>query len=209
MVIGTLASIWRYPVKSLRAEELHATELTPEGIPGDRSSALYVDDGQPRAGKPYTGMQHERLHLTRDAGEAAGMANQRGVRVSMRSGDRYHFDAPLSLIVDCWMSALDEHAGYAVEPLRFRPNLYVRAGGGWDELEESLRGAAVALGGARLRVRYPIQRCVVTTYDPNTGDADRRILRFVAQRRKAIMGVYCDVTTAGSICAGDVLTLAP
>lgn len=31
-----ISQIWRYPVKSLRAEPLESTELTLDGIPGDR-----------------------------------------------------------------------------------------------------------------------------------------------------------------------------
>jgi len=36
----TLASIWRYPVKSMMGEELNATELTAGGVWGDRAYAL-------------------------------------------------------------------------------------------------------------------------------------------------------------------------
>ena len=39
----------------------------------------------------------------------------------------------------------------------------------------------------------PIERCVVTTYDPDGGASDPRILRYVAQERKTWMGIYCDV----------------
>ena len=31
-----VAELWRYPVKSLRGEQVDATELTAAGIPGDR-----------------------------------------------------------------------------------------------------------------------------------------------------------------------------
>ncbi len=38
--MSTLASIWRYPVKSMIGEELNATELTESGVWGDRAYAL-------------------------------------------------------------------------------------------------------------------------------------------------------------------------
>jgi uncharacterized protein len=38
--MGTVASLWRYPVKSMRGEELPATELTEYGLLGDRAYAL-------------------------------------------------------------------------------------------------------------------------------------------------------------------------
>jgi uncharacterized protein YcbX len=38
--MGTVASLWRYPVKSMRGEELTATEVTEQGLLGDRAYAL-------------------------------------------------------------------------------------------------------------------------------------------------------------------------
>ena len=36
MIIGTLAEIWRYPVKSMGGERVQATFLKPRGVAGDR-----------------------------------------------------------------------------------------------------------------------------------------------------------------------------
>ena len=38
--VGTVASLWRYPVKSMGGEELPATEVTEYGLLGDRAYAL-------------------------------------------------------------------------------------------------------------------------------------------------------------------------
>jgi uncharacterized protein len=47
MVIGTVASLWRYPVKSMLGEELDSAEVTAYGLVGDRSYALIdVDSGR-------------------------------------------------------------------------------------------------------------------------------------------------------------------
>jgi uncharacterized protein YcbX len=37
---GTIAALWRYPVKSMRGEELESTEVTERGLLGDRTYAL-------------------------------------------------------------------------------------------------------------------------------------------------------------------------
>src|SRR6202162_2167761 len=37
---GSVASLWRYPVKSMLGEELSATEVTERGLLGDRAYAL-------------------------------------------------------------------------------------------------------------------------------------------------------------------------
>ena len=40
MNLGTVVSLWRYPVKSMMGEELNATEITQRGLLGDRAYAL-------------------------------------------------------------------------------------------------------------------------------------------------------------------------
>lgn len=40
MEAGTVAEIWRYPVKSMGGERLGATSIGPDGVPGDRSFGI-------------------------------------------------------------------------------------------------------------------------------------------------------------------------
>ncbi len=46
--LGTVGSLWRYPVKSMMGEELNATEVTERGLLGDRAYAL-VDGSDGKA----------------------------------------------------------------------------------------------------------------------------------------------------------------
>src|SRR6201993_4978995 len=39
-IVGSIVSLWRYPVKSMLGEELNATEVTKRGLLGDRAYAL-------------------------------------------------------------------------------------------------------------------------------------------------------------------------
>ena len=39
-VVGSVVSLWRYPVKSMMGEELNAAELSDRGLVGDRQCAL-------------------------------------------------------------------------------------------------------------------------------------------------------------------------
>ncbi len=38
--LGSVASLWRYPVKSMMGEELNASLVTERGLLGDRAHAL-------------------------------------------------------------------------------------------------------------------------------------------------------------------------
>lgn len=207
MPIGTLASIWRYPVKSLRGESLESVEVDESGIPGDRASALFVRSGHAREGKAYRGKEHDRLHLTADAEAALKLGAERGVALERRDAAHFFDDAPISLIFDRWVDEASGYLGCIVEPERFRPNFYVRAEPGFAAGEDELDGSEIDLGAVRLRVRYPIERCVTINYHPHGQAGDPRILGFVAQQRNACMGVYCDVLVAGRVCVGDSLVL--
>ena len=51
-VVGRVAGLWRYPVKSMAAEELDGAEFSWHGLAGDRRWA-FIRDGQVRSGFPW------------------------------------------------------------------------------------------------------------------------------------------------------------
>lgn len=209
MEIGTVTAIWRYPVKSLHGESLSAANVLPMGIEGDRTRALIVRSGHVREGKTYRGKENNLLHLQEDTERAIEIARERGVDTTLAGEEPHYFDdAPISILVDRWLETLTEHMGFAVEPERFRPNFFIRAEPSFTADEAALTGRELQLGDVWLRVRYPIERCVTTTYDQRTGESDPEILRFVAQNRSTWMGIYCDVLRAGTVRMGDSLALA-
>jgi uncharacterized protein YcbX len=62
--VGTVESLWRYPVKSMRGEQLESAFAGFPGLYGDRIYAFH-DDGAP-AGFPYlTGREREQMILFR------------------------------------------------------------------------------------------------------------------------------------------------
>jgi uncharacterized protein len=208
-VIGAIASIWRYPVKSLHGESLARAEVAETGIAGDRERALFVRDGHARAGKTYRGKEHDGLHLIADPQTALRLGAQAGVGLELREGGGFFDGAPISVLVDRWLVELSAHVGYQVEPERFRPNFFVRADPSLEGDEAALAGARLTLGDVVLAVRSPIGRCVVTTYDLAGGAADPRVLRFVALERGSLMGIYCNVARPGRVHVGDVLSATP
>lgn len=204
MQIGTLRAMRRYPVKSLHGEELDVATVLDTGLEGDRVTALINDEG-PRAGKPARGKEYDRLHVLRSLDEAH--ATVADAHVEHNDEDPFFDDAPVSLIVDRWLDGVSSFVGYRVEWQRFRPNFFVEAREGIALDEAALTGRELQLGEVTLRVRYPIERCVVPTYDLHGAQADPRILRYVAQARSNWMGIYCDVPRAGIARIGDSLEL--
>jgi uncharacterized protein YcbX len=207
MLLGKLDAVRRYPVKSLAGERLDLAEVAADGIPGDRSRALFVLSGNARLGETYRGKEDERLHRAGSVDAALAAAAQRGVELEVRSDEHFFDDAPISMLVDRWLGDLSEHVGYGVEWQRFRPNFFVRAGDGFAQTESELVDANLQLGTVKLRVRCPIGRCVTVTYEPHGESIDPRILRFIAQERNSWMGVYCDVLEPGTARVGDSLIL--
>jgi uncharacterized protein YcbX len=136
-------------------------------------------------------------------------AHERGVNVELeeRPAEPFVDDAPVSIIVDKWLRGLSAYVGYDVGFERFRPNFFVTSREGFSLTEEAMTGREAALGDVLLRVRYPIERCVVTTYDQAGGESDPEILSYVARERSAWMGVYCDVLRAGIVRIGDSFSL--
>jgi len=51
-VLGSIVSLWRYPVKSMMGEELNAALVTESGLLGDRAYALLdTSDGKVASAK--------------------------------------------------------------------------------------------------------------------------------------------------------------
>ena len=111
----------------------------------------------------------------------------------------------VSIINLASVAAVKSAAGAAVNPLRFRGNIYIAGWPAWQEFE--LLGRDIALGGARLKVIKRIMRCAATDVDPDTGIRDLTIPRTLLQSfGHADCGVYAEVVTGGDIAEGDALT---
>jgi uncharacterized protein YcbX len=209
MDVGRIAGLWRYPVKSLKAEPLRRATVLADGLDGDRTAALLVETPtHARAGKPYRGKESAHLHLTADPATAATYAADDGVLVTLDRTQPRWFDAgPVSVLLDLWVRDVEALVGEALEPLRWRPNVYVTAAPGFAKREADLAGAALRAGGVVLRVLRPIRRCVTPTYDIATGAALPLVLEAVAAQRDNVVGVYCEVEVPGELAVGDALRL--
>ncbi len=202
--LGTIAHLWRYPVKSLRRETLEHAEIGWDGLAGDRRRALIVaSEGHARSRKTYRGKEHHLLHTVVDPERAKVLAAERGVALDAIDDGPYFDAEPVSIVVDRWVGEVERLVGAPLDPQRFRPNLYLRAEPEFTLSEGELVGRTVVIGTVRLLVVAPISRCVTPTYDVATGEANPLVLREIAQHRDNVVGVYCRPAVPGDVAVGD------
>jgi len=101
---------------------------------------------------------------------------------------------------------IETMVGAAVNPLRFRANIYVTGWPAW--YEGSLLGATLRLGEARLKVVKTTTRCAAVNVDPDTAARDLDIPSAILRRRgNNECGIYAEVIEAGDIAVGDQLAV--
>jgi uncharacterized protein len=208
-----LAEIWRYPVKSMAGEQLSSAELGPEGIPGDR--VVQVQDAK---GRVVTSRSRPRLLLHRGAAGSDGQplvdgrdwralevakdvegAVGQGARLVRYDGvDRFDV-LPLLVATDGAIASL----GY--DRRRFRPNLLLADVPGLEE--RSWEGRRLRIGAVMIEAVTLRQRCIMTTFDPDTVEQDKEVLLRIHRELGGSLALDCRVQVPGRIAVGDVVEL--
>lgn len=208
-----VAQLWRYPVKSMAGEMLERASLSRLGVPGDR--LVYAVDG---SGDTISARTRPRLLRHRgdlgadgeprvdgcawdaaDSAESVRQAAGRDARL-VRARDSERFDIlPLLVATDGAIAALGE------DGRRLRPNLVV--GGVAGLAERRWEGQALRVGGAVVGLASLRGRCVVTTWDPETGEQDVEVLRRIGRDFGGSMALNAWVIEPGDVALGDAVEL--
>lgn len=208
-----LSEIWRYPVKSLGGERLTSAQLGRDGIPGDR--IVHVEDER---GRVVTSRSRPRLllHGATLGGDgeplvdgrswaspevAADIATAAGGGAHLVRGESLErFDVlPLLVATDGAIASL----GY--DRRRFRPNLLI--GGVPGLAERDWEGRHLNIGGAVIRIVSLRQRCIMTTFDPDTAEQDTEVLMRIHRELDGLLALDCDVLRAGALAVGQPVSL--
>jgi len=92
----------------------------------------------------------------------------------------------------------------AVDPLRFRANVYVDGIAPWAEF--NWLGRQASLGAAGVTITERIDRCAAVNVNPATAERDLNIVKALQAGYGHIdMGVFARVTTGGRIALGDAV----
>lgn len=110
----------------------------------------------------------------------------------------------VSLINLASLSDLEDKLGVAIDPIRFRANVYFNGLAAWEEQDWVKPEHVLAIGAARLRVVAAITRCAATEVNPATATRDIEMAaELIRQYGHNIMGVYAEVVSPGEIGVGD------
>lgn len=112
----------------------------------------------------------------------------------------------VSLVNLASVAAIAQAQGAALDPLRFRANLYVEDTSPWAEA--ALPGRTLSVGGVRLEVLKMTDRCAATGIEPGTGRRDMDLVQTLRRNFGHIdCGVYARVIDGGRIKAGDAISV--
>jgi uncharacterized protein len=234
-----VAELWRYPVKSLQGERLGEATIDALGIVGDRRWALFdrgTGLGLTARRVPELLFGSARLRddggvevvlpdgtVTTDERVISGWLG-RGVELRAAGEGVPTYESPVDEDEPDpaeWLQWEGAPGPFHDSP-RIRLSL-VSTGtlGTWDrrrfranvvldgEGEDGLRGQEAELGGVRLRIGIPIERCVMTTRpQPGGIGRDTSVLKTIHREREGLLAVRAAVLGPGTVRTGDELVPA-
>lgn len=204
--------LWRYPVKSMRGEPLDEAEIGPDGVAGDRlvhvenARGVVTSRTRPRllGVRATLGANGEALvegdpwwHPRAEAlvSEAAGP----GARLVPYDGPERFDILPLLVATD---GAID---AFGRDGRRLRPNIVI--GGVPGLAERHWEGREVMVGAAAVFLDSLRERCIMTTFDPDTLEQDVEVLRDIRRRFGGLLALNAAVARPGTVRIGDPVRL--
>ena len=208
-----VAELWRYPVKSMAAESLTRAEIRADGIVGDRvvhvrgahgrvvtartrprllgHRATLGPDGEPLVdGRPWRTSE-----VAHDVVAAVGPGAQ-----LVRDDGVERFDVlPLLVATDGAIRAL------GTDRRRLRPNIVIAGVEGLAE--RTWEGRQLKIGEVVIGVQDLRQRCIMTTFDPDSLEQDVGVLRRIQLEFGGTMALNCSVVQPGVVTVGDPVEL--
>lgn len=209
-----VAELWRYPIKSLKGEQIQETEITRLGIPRDREIVVVRSSN----GRILTSRSRPKLLGLRGSLDRNGTATINGLpwdskealELVRRAAEQdvvvervfgpERFDVlPLLIATDGTVAHLK------IDRRRLRPNILIA--GVKDLAERAWPGRIIAVGAARIWAEKLRGRCVMTTFDPDTQEQDKSVLLRIVRDLDGVAALDCSVLEPGAIRVGDAVKI--
>lgn len=237
MFTGSVAQLHRWPVKSLRGEQIEAARFDDRGMAGDRAHAL-IDLRPKRAGKVLTVRQNPELLSWRstyrgpaeepptlldpdgaewswtDPGLPAALTASLGMPLELRAADGMQDRGPTVLVtIEASRAALEDELGAAVDLARFRPNLHLRIDAPAFAEEDWAQGTTITVGEVILeavgRLAGPCIRCAVPSWDPAGRERWPKLQAWLIEQHENKFGLIMRATRPGTVHTGDPVWVQP
>jgi len=211
--VGSVAALWRYPVKSMMGEELDSSDITDRGLFGDRQFAV-VDRVTGKIGgakNPRSGDKSQGATAEEYWPDLAGLDYRDTVTDFEMPAGTFFDIAVVHLLTTATIDRLRAlYPQGRFEARRFRPNIVIStAAEGQGFAENDWVGHTLTIGShVRLAMTKPCPRCVMITLPQGDLPKDSGILRTTAQHNRVNAGVYAWVISGGTIRRGDTVSLA-
>ena len=230
MVVGHVAQLWRYPVKSMQGQQCDVLTVGPFGIDGDRRLAFESDDAP--IGKPLL-RSTDRTAMLR-ARAQLNTRNQATVQIpdgftmsvtddalllglsltpSARSLRLLESDRPFTDVRPIALHSLATEHAFATalgsfDGRRLRSNIILRLVDERPFAEDNLAGATIQIGdAAQINLLERIPRCRMVSLHPESAAPDPAILRWLSKTHDGRAGIYARTHQLGSIFVGDPVRL--
>lgn len=222
---GHIASLHRWPVKSMGGERVGELAVDARGVLGDRARAVWDLDRDKRLTAreaPRLLAWHARLAgdeawvRSPDGEERAWSDPACGTQLAADLGREVRLDhddvtpmqdLPGSLLVTT-QATLDAMPERWRDLRRYRTNVHLALDAP-AFAEERWEGRRLRLGaGVEVELLHPCERCVIPTRDPDTQVKDGELLRWLARTHHTLFGINARVVSGpGVLREGDPVSL--
>ncbi len=234
--LGHVHQIVRYPVKSMAGIAADSAFLGWHGLLGDRRFAfrrLNDKSGFPwlSASRLPELLLYQPLGLDENTEAPTHVRTPEGVELAIGSADLQNSvadkfgsavelmrfkhgifdDASVSVINLATISAIGREVGEDLDTRRFRANVVIASDSTEPFIEDSWIGGRLVFGdseaGPIVSLTMPDPRCVMINFDPDTAEADPRIMKAAIRLNENNAGAYGTVARTGQISVGQSVNL--
>jgi len=232
-VVGHLAGLRRFPVRSLGGETPNECLVAGRGLAGDRIyDVVDLETGAPLSELQTPSLLRYRVRYmdshvrgseleawmrvrTPDGGDAAlsdrswleDLSRRCGRPVKLRLAETREDDAPLQVISVATVRFLEQQYGAPLEPARFRSNLLLDLPEARAFEEDRWIGRRAWIGDAQIEIVRPCEQCIVPVLDAETPERSPGVLNAIVRARGGRLGVQARAIAGNRLRVGDPVAL--